>query len=172
VDRMTGAHGFSLVEVIVAAGLLAGAVLSVAQLFAAATTATADARATGEATALAWQKAEELRSLAFGSDDAGVPVTDTSSDTASVPERPAGGTGLSAVAGALERDTEGNVDYLDELCQPLGGGPQPPRGARYRRRWAVDAAGPDLLIVRVRVLPIGRDADLASVVTMRARKAP
>jgi hypothetical protein len=120
-------------------------VLSVAQLVATATTATADARRVSEATLLAWQKLDELRSLAFAFDDAGLPVTD--------PE-------LSpSPAGTLSTDTDGYVERLDDL---------------YRRRWAIaPAAGdPDLLLLRVRVVAAGRENELASAVTLRARRRP
>jgi prepilin-type N-terminal cleavage/methylation domain-containing protein len=167
--------GFSLIEVMVASAILACAVLSVAQLVAAATGSTAGARGVSEATLLAWQKIDQLRSLAFAFDDTGQPVTDVSTDTAAQPERPLGGSGLSpSPAGTLTRDTAGYVDYLDALSGPLGGGDQPPVGARYRRRWAVTVSGgnPDALILRVRVLPMGRDDELASAVTIRARRRP
>jgi type II secretory pathway pseudopilin PulG len=170
-ERFADIRGFSLIEVVIASGLLAGSVLTVAQLFATASEATAGARATGEAAVLAWQKIEQLRSLAFGRDAAGQPIDDTESDTAAVPERAAGGSGL-RVGGALDRDADGWVDFLDGFGQPLGGGAVPPAGARYRRRWAVSGAGPDLLVLRARVLPVGRDTELAVVVTLRARKAP
>jgi len=173
-------RGFSLVEVLVAVGVLAAAVLSLAQLFAAATMATASARDTGEAAVLAWQKVEQLRSLAFGTDAAGLPITDTTTDVAAAPERPAGGSGLGASpAGVLARDTPGHVDFLDAWAQSLGGGgaggAQPPPGTRYRRRWAVEPAGgplPGMLVIRVRVLGMGRDVEYASLVALRARKSP
>ena len=137
--------GFSLIEVMVASAILGCAVLSVAQLVATATAATADARRVSEATLLAWQKLDELRSLAFAYDDAGLPVTDP--DLAPSP------------AGTLTRDTDGYVERLDDL---------------YRRRWAVAAAAgnPDLLILRVRVVAVGRDHELASAATLRARRRP
>jgi prepilin-type N-terminal cleavage/methylation domain-containing protein len=174
------ARGFSLVEVLVASGVLAAAVLSVAQLFVAATGATASARDTGEAAVLAWQKVEQLRSLAFGSDDAGVPITDTTTDTAAAPERPVGGSGLRASpAGVLVRDVPGHVDFLDAWAQSLGGGgaggAQPPPGTRYRRRWAVEPVGgpvPGLLLIRVRVVGVGREVEYASLVALRSRKSP
>lgn len=149
--------GFSLIEVLVASGMLAGALLTMSQLFATAVASTAEARATSEAATLAWQKLDELRSYAFGSDDAGAPVTDAA---------------LHGLAGSLDRDTAGYVDYVDALSEPVGNGPPAPAGTRYRRRWAIDAANPDLLVLRVRVLPNGRDVDLASVAALRARKAP
>lgn len=137
--------GFSLIEVMVASAILGCAVLSIAQLVATATSATADARRVSEATLLAWQKIDELRSLAFAFDDAGQPVTD--------PE-------LSpSPAGTLSHDTDGYVERLDD---------------RYRRRWSIaSAAGnPHLLILRVRVVAAGPDNELASAATLRARRRP
>ena len=62
---LTAHHGFSLVEVLVAIGLLATAIVSLAHLFAAATRANRDAGDTTWATVLAAQKIEELRSDPF-----------------------------------------------------------------------------------------------------------
>ena len=137
--------GFSLIEVMVASAILGCAVLSVAQLVATATAATADARRVSEATLLAWQKLDELRSLAFAFDDAGLPVTDP--DLSPSP------------AETLTNDIDGYVERLDN---------------QYRRRWAIaPAAGnPDLLILRVRVVAIGRENELASAVTLRGRRRP
>ena len=170
---LNSSRGFSLIEVMVASAILGCAVLSVAQLMAAATSATASAREVSEATFLAWQKIDQLRSLAYTFDDAGGPVTDLSSDTASQPEQAFGGTGLRpSGAGTLNRDTAGYVDYLDALSQPLGGGDRAPKGTRYRRRWAIETAAgiPDALILRVRVLATGGDAELAGVATVRSRR--
>ena len=56
-----GSEGFSLVEVLVATGLLMTAIVSLAQLFVLATRANAAAGEMTEATILAAQKVEELR---------------------------------------------------------------------------------------------------------------
>jgi prepilin-type N-terminal cleavage/methylation domain-containing protein len=168
-------HGFSLIEVMVASAILACAVLSVAQLAVAAIGSTAGARGVSEATLLAWQKIDQLRSLALAFDDAGQPVTDLSTNTAVQPEQAFGGTGLTPSGdGTLTRDAAGYVDYLDALGQPLGGGDRPPPGTRYRRRWAVELFGgnPDVLVLRVRVLAAGRDDELASATTLRVRRRP
>lgn len=63
--RRTGSDGFSLVEVLVAMGLLVTAVVSLVQLFALATRANAVAGEMTEATVLAAQKIEELRAAPF-----------------------------------------------------------------------------------------------------------
>jgi prepilin-type N-terminal cleavage/methylation domain-containing protein len=146
--RIESSSGFSLIEVMVASAILGCAVLSVAQLVAAATGSTSGARGVSEATLLAWQKIDELHALALTFDDAGGPVTDVSLQP--------------SAAGVLRRDTAGWVDYPATL------------GTRYRRRWAIDLSGgsPDLLILRVRVLGPGGDQELASAAAMRARRRP
>ncbi len=62
---VTAASGFSLVEVLIAIGLLATAVASLAHLFTLATRANLDAGDTTWATVLAAQKIEELRAGPF-----------------------------------------------------------------------------------------------------------
>jgi prepilin-type N-terminal cleavage/methylation domain-containing protein len=166
--------GFSLIEVMVASAILGCAVLSIAQLVATSTGSTAGARAVSEATLLAWQKIDELRSLAFAFDGAGQPVTDETSDTATEPPRTSGGTGLTpSSSDTLRRDTAGYVDYLDTLGRQLGGGDRPPPGTRFRRRWAIaQGNGPDVLILRVRVVGNGQDGESASAITLRTRRRP
>ena len=163
-SRVESSSGFSLIEVMVASAILGCAVLSIAQLAAASTQSTAGARDVSEATLLAWQKIDELRALAWTFDDAGAPVGD-----AALSPSP---------AGALTHDSGGWVDYLDAWGQSLGGavagGGQPPAGTRYRRRWAVAASGgnADLLILRVRVLAMGRENELAGAASLRVRRLP
>ena len=65
--RRAGSDGFSLVEVLVATGLLMTAVVSLAQLFVLATRANAVAGEMTEATLLAARKIEELRAAPFPS---------------------------------------------------------------------------------------------------------
>ena len=163
-SRIESSSGFSLIEVMVASAILACAVLSIAQLTAASTRSTADARAVSEATLLAWQKVDQLRALAWTFDDAGAPVT----DAGLAPSPP----------GVLARDTDGWVDYLDSWGQSLGGPVAGvgllPAGTRYRRRWAVEtsAGNADLLVLRVRVLATGREDELAGAASLRARRRP
>jgi prepilin-type N-terminal cleavage/methylation domain-containing protein len=141
--RVESSSGFSLIEVMVASAILGCAVLSVAQLVATSTSATRGARDVSEATFLAWQKLDELRSMAYGFDSAGAPITD-----ASLQPSP---------AGTLDRDTAGYVDT--------------PAGTSCRRRWAVDIEA-DVVVLRVRVLAAGREHELASVATLKARRRP
>jgi len=62
---LAAASGFSLVEVLIAIGLLATAIASLVHLFALATRANLDAGDTTWATVLASQKIEELRAAPF-----------------------------------------------------------------------------------------------------------
>ena len=161
-QTLDSSRGFSLVEVMVASAILACAVLSVAQVMAVATSSTAGARGVSEATMLAWQKVDELRGLAFTYDDAGVAVTDDALEP--------------SPGGTLSRDTAGYVEHLDAFGERLGtdAPASPPGSARYRRRWAIalSSGDPDAVILRVRVLDVARDQELASAATIRARRRP
>jgi prepilin-type N-terminal cleavage/methylation domain-containing protein len=130
--------GFSMLEVLVAAAILAVALNALAQLLAVSTRANRSANTTTYATLLAQQKMEQLRSLLWGFDVYGLPLTDSTTDTTVVPETAAGGTGLSpSPADALLRNTTGYVEYLDRFGAVLGGDTTPAAGAVYIRRWSV-----------------------------------
>jgi prepilin-type N-terminal cleavage/methylation domain-containing protein len=75
-------RGFSLIEVVIAIGLLTVVSLGVAQLFAASTRSNLVARGNTITTALAQQKMEQIRSLTWGFDEEGLglPVTDTNTN--------------------------------------------------------------------------------------------
>jgi type II secretory pathway pseudopilin PulG len=64
----TAENGFSLLEVLVAACVLAGSISALAQIFVFATRAHAEAQYATYATVLATQKMEELRSTALSAD--------------------------------------------------------------------------------------------------------
>src|SRR5215207_3722562 len=134
-----GDAGFSLVEVLLATTLLTVAIASLAQLFVISTRANTSARLTTFTTVLAQQKMEQLRSLTWGFDSLGLPLTDTSTDITSAIESPSGGRGLTpSPAGALGENTDGYHDFLDVNGQSLGGGTTPPANAIYVRRWTVE----------------------------------
>lgn len=179
--------GFSLVEAIVAAGLMAGALASLGQMLAISVASNRSARAGSDATVLALQKMEQLRALTWGVDASGLPISDTSSDTAAPIEVPTGGTGLSLSPGnTLTSNTNGWVDYVDQSGNTIGGGAEAPGGAVYVRRWAVEAFPsnpPDTIVLRVLVRPIGRREgasrmstarwpDEAQLLSIKTRKAP
>src|SRR5262245_7457863 len=140
-NRRTGGDaGFSLVEVLVATGLLAGALVALAQLFAISQKSNKIARSGTFTEILAEQKMEQLRSLAWGFDPLGLPVSDTSTDTATSPEKLTGGKGLSpSPSNTLQANTDGYVDYLDANGKLLGdGGTVIPDGTVFIRRWFVE----------------------------------
>lgn len=131
--------GFSLIETIVATAILAVALTSVAQLFAISIKANAVARNGGMTMILAVQKMEQLRSLTWGYDGSGLPISDLTTDSSVSPEQPAAGKGLSpSPADALRQSTNGYVDHVDSNGNLLGGGTIPPAGTAYLRRWSIE----------------------------------
>ena len=131
--------GFSLLEVTIATGIMAGALVTLGQMFAVSVSNNRNARTLSTATVLAGQKMEQLRGLTWGFDTLGLPVSDTSSNITLPTETPTGGTGLSpSPHGTLTTATNGWVDYVDRFGNVLGGGTTPPAGTAYIRRWAVE----------------------------------
>jgi len=135
-------RGFSIIEAIIASAILVAAAGSFAQLWILSSRALAVAGARTDATLLAVDKLEELRSLTWTVDAVGLPV--------SAP-------GLAASpADALDRDEDGFADHP---------------GAYTRRWWirplAADSA--NTLVLQVRVIAAnGADARLTTVRTRRA----
>lgn len=133
-------RGFTLLEVMAALGLLAGSVLAVAQLVVVAARASHLSRVMTVATNLAERQLEHLQSLAWGFAADGSAVGDL---TVSPP-------------GALQADTAGFVDYLDEAGVAVGSGVSPPTGAAFTRRWSLEPddglAPPRTMVLRVVVL--------------------
>ena len=160
--RLRSTRGFTLVEVIVALGLVAGAATALAQLASIAVAANMRARTSTTTIVLAQQKMEELLS------EAGVSLS-------------------SSPAGALTRNVDGCFDFVDRSGHLLGGGPAAPAGSAYLRRWSIEpragGAG-DTLILQVLVTDARhasasdppasvtrRRVDRASIVAAKARKA-
>ena len=177
--------GFSLVEVIVATGILATALVSLAQLFAISTSANMAARNAGTTMIYAEQKLEQLRALSFTLDVAGLPINDAATDTSVYPPAAAGGTGLSpSPTNTIQTNTDGYVDYLDRNGKQLGGGATVPNNTAYIRRWSVEPlpTNPNNIIILQVLVTRSRDrgtADLGSVarapdearlMTVRSRK--
>ena len=131
--------GFSLIETMVATLLLATAVVSTAQLIVVATRANMSSQRATYASTLAQEKMEQLRGLAWGFDDLGLPVNDFTSNITVDPPAPNGGSGLTPSPGdSLAANTVGYVDYLDRYGNSLGGGGTPPDNTTYVRRWSVE----------------------------------
>lgn len=182
-------HGFSLVEVLVAMGLLTAVSLGVAQLFALSTRANLVAKGATSTTAMAEQKLEQLRGLTWGFDmeGQGLPVSDTTTNLAVTPPTH-DGSGLNpSPSDALEQNTAGFVDFLDGGGSWVGTGSAPPATAVYIRRWSIQPlpTNPNnTLVIQVLVTPVTseqarvesqytrtRMAGDALLVTVRTRKA-
>ena len=144
--------GFSLIETLVATGLLVVAVVTLAQLFGIAVRSNVASRDVTYATVLAVQKLEELRAIDTEFIDPSPPM-------------------------ALSADTPGWVDYVDRFGRTLEGQNRP-RKTAYLRRWSIDRADIDgAWIVQVLVIPAspehgegGRSAEEVQLVTVRARR--
>jgi prepilin-type N-terminal cleavage/methylation domain-containing protein len=185
----SSSRGFSLVEVMVAMGLLTVVSLGVAQLFALSTRANVIAKGQTSTTAMAEQKLEQLRGLTWGFDLAGqgLPLSDTTTNlTVSPPTH--NGSGLNpSPSDSLEQNTAGFVDFLDGQGQWVGTGSTPPGSAVYIRRWSIQPlpTNPNnTLVIQVLVTPVSSEAARtesaftrtrmvgdALIVTVRTRKA-
>jgi type II secretory pathway pseudopilin PulG len=131
--------GFSLVEAIVATGLMAGALASLGQMFAISIANNVAARAGTYATVLAEQKMEQLRGLTWGFDILGLPISDSSTNTARPVEAATGGTGLApSPSNTLTANVDGYVDYIDQFGNIIGGGTTVPPKTMFIRRWSVE----------------------------------
>jgi prepilin-type N-terminal cleavage/methylation domain-containing protein len=167
--------GFTLIEVLFSAALLTVAALGIAQLTMLATRTTEAARARTATTMLAAQKMEQLRSLAWSRDPGGGLLSDTTTDLSRDPPA-SSGRGLSiSPSGTLDRNVDGYADYLDDSGRWISGGPSPPAGALYVRRWAVWplAADPQhsrVLVVFVTTSRVERVSD-AMMVAVKTRQA-
>lgn len=161
---------------------MAAGLIAIAQLFIVAIDAARWSAMTTITTTLAFERLEQLRSLAFFVDEAGTPVTDSASDLAVTPPAPTGGRGLLASpASALTSNTPGYVDYLDATGRWVGTGAAAPRDAVFARRWSVTplAARPgDALVLRVVVTRVSAASPAASaragdaaLACVKARKA-
>lgn len=151
-------------------------VVALAQLFALATHANLHAKQMTFAAILAQQKMEQLNGLAWSVDALGLPVSDLTTDTTVVPEATGGGTGLTpSPAGALGRNVEGYFDFVDRRGSVLGGGPAPPAGSAYLRRWSIEpmpTSANNTLILEVLVTDLrNRGADITTVATRQPDEA-
>jgi len=154
-SRFSNQSGFSIVETIFATGVMATAVVALAQMFTISVQNNKNARTGSYATTLAEQKMEQLRGLTFGFDSIGLPLTDTTTDTAAPIETPNGGTGLTpSPDGTLLANINGYVDYIDAFGNVLGGGTGVRPRTVYIRRWSIEPlpTNPnDTLVIQVMV---------------------
>lgn len=123
---VAGERGVSLVEVIVATGLLAVALVTLAQLFAIAIRSNIDARTATYAALLAQSKVEELRA------SPGLTISPES---------------------ALREDTPGFVDYVDQFGHLADGLPHARYVRRWAVQPLMTE--PDAVVIQVAVSPKG-----------------
>src|SRR4026209_2432578 len=153
----SNSRGFSLVEVLVAMGLLTALSLGGAQLFALSTRANLIAKGATSTTSMAEQKLEQLRGLTWGFDLAGqgIPDSDTTTNLAVTPPTHAGSGLNPSPSDSLEQNTDGFVDFLDGGGGGwVGTGMTPPSSAVYIRRWSIQPlpTNPNnTLVIQVRV---------------------
>jgi prepilin-type N-terminal cleavage/methylation domain-containing protein len=172
----SNSRGFSLVEVLVAMGILTAVSLGVAQLFALSTRANVIAKGQTSTTAMAEQKLEQLRGLTWGFDlqGQGLPLSDTSTNLAVYPPGH-NGSGLNpSPSDALEQNTEGFVDFLDGNGAWVGTGSTPPASAVYIRRWSIQPlpTNPNnTLVIQVLVTPVASEAARVQSAFTRTRMA-
>src|SRR5262245_20844568 len=170
-------EGFTLVEVVIALGLMVTVSIGVAQLFAMAIRAGAGAREQTSTTILATAKLEQLRSLTWAYDSSSPTPQPRSDSTANlsldVPDD--SGTGLMpSPSGTLTTSTPHFVDYLDEHGRWLGNGAASPRDVVFIRRWAVQPlplSPARALILSVRVTTVAAEAR-GGAAPSRARSGP
>lgn len=176
-SSFSSSRGFSLVEVVIAMGLLTIVSLGVAQLFAVATRANQVAKGQTSTTALAEQKLEQLRSLTWGYDTEGqgLPVSDTSSNLAVDPPN-ASGSGLNpSPSDSLASSQTNYVDYLDGHGQYVATGTTIPPEAVYVRRWSIQPlpTNPNnTLILQVLVTPVSNERIREGVGNGTLRRLP
>ena len=158
----------------IAVGLMATALVTLAQMFGLSTRTNTSSRNTTYAAVLAEQKVEELRALTWGFDSSGLPLSDMTTNTAVSPETPTGGKGLDpSPLSALQENTDGYVDYIDNYGNKVGtGGTAPPEQAVYTRRWSITPlpTNPNnTLILQVLVTPVANEASITAPQTTRKR---
>jgi Tfp pilus assembly protein PilX len=132
--HLKSSAGFTLVEALIAAALLAAAVIGFAQLVTRAAQQTLRARYSAITLSLAQAKLEQLRSVAWDFDQSGAQVS--SAELAFSPEN------------SIASDVPPFVDALDRFGNAVPFDEHP----TYQRRWAVrplEPLDPDTLLIAV-----------------------
>jgi prepilin-type N-terminal cleavage/methylation domain-containing protein len=167
-------RGFTLIEVLIALGLLVVTAAGVSVLLVIALRDSLSAREQSKTMVLAEGRVEELRGLRWGVDAAtGLPDSDFTTDLSRSPPDSSGNGLAASPAGSLEADTPGYVDYLDADGVWVGTGSSPSASAVFIRRWHIAPlpSDPDTLLIRVLVTTRGRDANGVGAGQPRTRRA-
>ena len=176
------AHGFALLEVIIASAIAATIAVGSCMLLSIAIRANQRARTQTVATLAAVRKMEELRSLEWGhvatrSPAISMSTSDLTTDLSNNPATDDGPGLLRSPPNTLNANVDAYVDYLDASGAWVGRGQSIPASAVYVRRWSVQphASDPDnVLVLEVVVGRRGstgsRLADSIHLVSLEARK--
>lgn len=159
----SSADGFTLLETVVATGVLVTALVGLAQLFALIARSTRDTGDQGAVLAAAQDRIETLRSLAFNYGALGDAITDPAL--------------ASSGSGTLAADTAGFVDYLNADGAVVDVD-RDGHGAVWTRRWRItptDVFAPEALALEVCVFPYpangpGPQTARACLATVRTRQ--
>lgn len=155
---LSSPRGFTLLETLVATGILVTALAGVAQLFILGTHLTRQANASGAALVAAQGKLEVLGGLSFNYAADGSAITDPSLEA--------------SPASSLDEDADGFVDWLNTS----GEASDSPDEAVFARRWRVSSIGdqPDSIAVEVCVFRMPANIDArgadACLSTIRTRQ--
>lgn len=135
-------RGFTLLETLVATGLLVTALAGIAQLFVLSTHLTRQAGTSGIALVAAQDKLESLRGLTFAYNAAGASITAPALQPSS--------------ASSLDEDVGSNVDWLDASGLVSDSADE----AAFVRRWKIStvaASSPDAIAIEVCVFAAPAD---------------
>lgn len=119
----TSTRGFTLVETLIATGMLVTAIAGLAHLFSLSVRFTRDSGQFGAALIAAQDKLESLRALGFTYDEGGTAVTDVRL--------------VASPSTTLREDIEPYFDRLDASGNVVM------EGASYIRRWRISSIAPD-----------------------------
>jgi type II secretory pathway pseudopilin PulG len=152
-------RGFTLIEVVIATGLLIALCIGAAMILTLTLDTIDRSRHRAMALVLAWAKLEQLVSLTWSArtvDSVLVLLSDESTDTSRAPPASTGRGTLPSPSDSLTTSRDGYVDYLDAQGQWVASGAAAtiPAAACYVRRWTIGRSGAgasELLIVQVMV---------------------
>lgn len=149
--------GFTLLETLIATGILVTALAGIAQLFVLSAHLARQASTSGAALVSAQDKLESLRSLPFAYDADGSAITDPALQI--------------SPPGSLAEDVERYVDWVG----PSGVSSESEGEAEFTRRWRVSAIGssePDTVSIEVCVFkaPAGNHGAEVCLSTIRSRQ--
>lgn len=154
-SSLTSTRGFTLLETLVATGILVTTLAGVAQFFVLGSQLTRQAGASSAALLAAQARLELLRGQAFTYDPSGIAVTDPALEPS--PES------------SLDEDIDPYVDWLDADGQATDSEAE----AVLSRRWRVTALGnttPDAIAIEVCVFRFGARSADGCLSTIRTRQ--